>query len=579
MDGGAARLAFALTVAILIAAAFSAASHVRGSAAPSPELVAGSTPNGLGALTGVYDVRVYDFAPGQGFFHCIARIDHDSVTNVLESASVCYDDFGLSDPHAEPRHSLPGEGPDLLEGPPPPPPFGWQPPSQGTGQYNPTPVGNEIATITTCFRGLGGSLGPNAIASIGVPRPVYQLSNYGYITGQIDIYPRQGSAQCQSGLPLGTDIGPWSIDLYPIADVNGPGLNHPASWRTIGDDDFDNDGCPDADELWTIKTPAAACGDDPYNGLDLSGAGTDVTGSYLLVATVTPADVCWNGSYGSPATPCAGGDGMLVPGVYHLCLLDLQQSGMAVTARIYCYVDGAGLAVNPQVAGAKTCPPALAQYCGDGLAGAAPPGRSVKPDGQINFGDIDDQHAVLGGQLNSGTGRLTLSGCIEDRDGQAALGNVYLALDVDAHTGQGGVSLHSNETQADCTSGTPAGPATAAGASLVREGSEAAQRDTDADGCPDRRELSDIRRQGGLRDPLNHYDYFNPSQDGINRVDDILGVVTQYFHDDPPGQPDYDSLTDRTAIPGANEWNAGPPNGLQRVDDILLIVKQYFDDC
>jgi hypothetical protein len=85
--------------------------------------------------------------------------------------------------------------------------------------------------------------------------------------------------------------------------------------------------------------------------------------------------------------------------------------------------------------------------------------------------------------------------------------------------------------------------------------------------------------QGGLRDPFNPYDYFNPTKDGLNRVDDILAVVGQYFIDDPVGMPDLTSQTDRTALTGGNAWNLGPPNGQQRVDDILAVIKQYFHDC
>ena len=161
----------------------------------------------------------------------------------------------------------------------------------------------------------------------------------------------------------------------------------------------------------------------------------------------------------------------------------------------------------------------------------------------------------------------------------ASLGHIHVSLDVDAHTGQGDVTLSTGQTLPDCSAGTPSGSPPPAAASLVRQATSAQQRDNDGDGCPDQRELLDARLQGGLRDPFNHYDYFNPTQDGINRVDDILAVVNQYFLDDLPGQPDYTSLTDRTGITGANEWNLGPPNGLQRVDDILSSVKQYFNDC
>ena len=85
--------------------------------------------------------------------------------------------------------------------------------------------------------------------------------------------------------------------------------------------------------------------------------------------------------------------------------------------------------------------------------------------------------------------------------------------------------------------------------------------------------------QGGYRDPYNGYDYMNPTGDKLNRVDDILAVVNQFFIDDPAGDIDFASTTDRTGVPGANPWNLGPPNGQQRVDDILAMVKQFFHDC
>jgi hypothetical protein len=563
MEG--ARLRFVLALVALAAA--SGWLHDAGGHA-----LAGAPPN----FSGVYDALIDDFDPAQGLFHCMIRVEHNGVSNAISAPSECYPDTDLADPHAEPREALPGEGPDGLPGLPPPPPYNWQAPAVGTGVYDPTSPGAESFLVTTCFRELGGSLGPNALATATVYLPEEQLAAFGFMVGQVVIYPRQGSAQCQTNVPEGQPMQPWEIDLYPVDDVNGGGPNSPAPWRTLGDHDFDDDGCSDADELSGV----AACGDDPYSSLDLATAGTDVSGNYMLVATVEEADVCWNGGYGVPATPCGSGDGSLVPGVYHTCLLDVQQGGMALSARTYCYIDSTSIAVNPQVAipaGSKTCPPAAAEYCGDGLVGAAPPGRTVDPSGQINFGDIDDRHAVLTGQLQNG--RIGLSGCLEDRDGKAALGHVYLVLDVDAHTGQGDITIHTVQTQQACTAGTPSGTPAPVAVSLVRQATAAQQRDTDGDGCADRQELSDTRQQGGLRDPFNHYDYFNPTGDGMDRIDDVLAVVNEYFLDDPPGNIDYFSLTDRTGITGANDWNVGPPNGQQRVDDILFIVKQYFNDC
>jgi hypothetical protein len=100
--------------------------------------------------------------------------------------------------------------------------------------------------------------------------------------------------------------------------------------------------------------------------------------------------------------------------------------------------------------------------------------------------------------------------------------------------------------------------------------------DKDGDGCPDAKEEqseSGSQLSGGLRDPSNEWDYFNPTHDGLNRVDDILAVVNAYFMNG-------ETATDRTLPTGApNAWNLGPPNGQVRIDDVLNIVKQYFHDC
>jgi alkaline phosphatase D len=100
--------------------------------------------------------------------------------------------------------------------------------------------------------------------------------------------------------------------------------------------------------------------------------------------------------------------------------------------------------------------------------------------------------------------------------------------------------------------------------------------DTDDDGCTDSQEIGPDQTIGGLRDPTNGWDYFNPSGDGQNRVDDVLLVLSQYYID--AGNPAYNGATDRT-LAGPNPWNLGPPNGQQRVDDILHMLNQYYHDC
>jgi hypothetical protein len=103
--------------------------------------------------------------------------------------------------------------------------------------------------------------------------------------------------------------------------------------------------------------------------------------------------------------------------------------------------------------------------------------------------------------------------------------------------------------------------------------------DADGDGCPDWYEQQGAggsELTGGRRDYLNPNDYFNPTHDGQNRIDDVLAVVDAYFID--AGNPAYNPDTDRTLV-GPNAWNLGPPDGKQRIDDVVNIVKQYYHDC
>ena len=111
--------------------------------------------------------------------------------------------------------------------------------------------------------------------------------------------------------------------------------------------------------------------------------------------------------------------------------------------------------------------------------------------------------------------------------------------------------------------------------------------DADGDGCSNGQEFAPDEHDGGQRNPLNPWDYFNPTQDGQNRVDDILAVVQHYnknqYLPSPPNppqtlNPDYTTATDRSPG-GPNVWNLGPPDGEQRLADILAAVGQYGHDC
>jgi hypothetical protein len=95
--------------------------------------------------------------------------------------------------------------------------------------------------------------------------------------------------------------------------------------------------------------------------------------------------------------------------------------------------------------------------------------------------------------------------------------------------------------------------------------------DTDGDGCSDYNELGPTQGQGGLRDPFNPYDVWDPaptigSTAHSIGVADIIAVVRKYASTDPN--------FDRTPL-GPNTWNLGPGSGTVTVADILLAVKQF----
>jgi polyhydroxybutyrate depolymerase len=103
--------------------------------------------------------------------------------------------------------------------------------------------------------------------------------------------------------------------------------------------------------------------------------------------------------------------------------------------------------------------------------------------------------------------------------------------------------------------------------------------DNDNDGCTDAAEAQTAigsQRSGGLRDPGNPWDYFNPTGDKKNRVDDILAVIQHFGLSQ--GQPGYEARFDRTFL-GPDPWDLGPPDGAVTVADILAEVYQFGHDC
>ena len=479
-----------------------------------------------------------------GLYHCIASQDHRT-DNSVKLAVFCYADNPLLDDPTSVGIDLPGEGHDWVAGPPPPPPYGGTQ-AKGDGSYNP---GTGTLTNTTCFES-NASTG-NIIFVTYIPNvKAQEAMNGGKAGGTLQLYTGQSDAQCDALAPddhggallvMGIQTTRASSGNSPIRPGPQPGSN---------DADYDGDGCTDEQELSKF---AEKCGYDPYNPLDGTAAIADMSGSYNITVTALEAD-CTKTSPGSPCTP--------TPGAFFSCLADVQETTATndLTLRAACYIDNPLIPVNPQ-AGPEP---------GDGFSGGMPP----KP-----YGDVDSEHTQLTGYVDKVKNTFEFSGCFKDLDGAGALGDVYVQSHwVDRFTLQGEIWVYI--LQPDACAGSPVGAPflnMPLPFSATRQATKAVERDTDADGCSNKRELSDSEGAGGLRDPVNHWDYFNPTHDGLNRVDDILAVVAKYFIDRP--NVNYTRNTDRTSIVGANPWNFAQPNGQQRVDDILAAVKSYFHDC
>ena len=127
--------------------------------------------------------------------------------------------------------------------------------------------------------------------------------------------------------------------------------------------------------------------------------------------------------------------------------------------------------------------------------------------------------------------------------------------------------------------------------------------DTDGDGCLDAAELGSNPYLGGMRDPLNYWDFYDtPSDAGdrdasIDLLSDLFGVLFRFGAEDgdgaapvnretdpmaiPPPAPAYFPAFDRSpAPPGAKSWELGPPDGtIDLFTDIFGLAAQYGHSC
>ncbi|OGO49693.1 MAG: hypothetical protein A2148_00550 [Chloroflexi bacterium RBG_16_68_14] len=111
-------------------------------------------------------------------------------------------------------------------------------------------------------------------------------------------------------------------------------------------------------------------------------------------------------------------------------------------------------------------------------------------------------------------------------------------------------------------------------------GTDPLDPDTDGDGCRDGVELSFPANFGGLRNPLNQWDFFDFNGDKyIDAPNDILQVMLRYSAN--PALP-YDARADRGPLKQGAQypWNRTAPDGrIDAPNDILSIKLQYQHDC
>ncbi len=516
------------------------------------------------------------------YFHCLAAIEQSGTD--LTGAMQCY--LGDLNPALTggPKDAIPSKG-DGNPGAPPPPPYTIYEPAAINGTLS----GGRIL-LSGCLGNRGGALAPNIIIDIDID--VDSLKGGANVGGGgFDIYGMQTQAAC-GNKTFNDSTGVTHLAGELVAIRQGINQNH------------DKDKCTDMEEL--LGTGPATCGDDPYNPHD-SDQNFNLIGNIMVTVNQALGEAGWD-----------KGDGEIIPGAYYTCITDIQHTKTETVgdvedleARIFCYTDTLSPfgVVNPE---------ADAVTKGDGIAGGVPPypNQGTDINGTFAYGlwaDHQDNVTILDGTYDptSGTygtsGTLVISGCFADKDGFGAQDNVYVTATVNAATGTGTaeIRLLISDT-GDCQNGAPFDDGVGLPTSriqLVEQGNKegkGAYQDTDRDGCSDKEELGDNPVFGGLRDPYNYWDFFDPNKDGSIGFGDFLAVLSRAGSVDfngtavinrwtnpltePPAAPPatYHPRFDRSGVaPGTPPagWHEMPPNGNIGFGDFLSLVRSSGMTC
>jgi hypothetical protein len=118
--------------------------------------------------------------------------------------------------------------------------------------------------------------------------------------------------------------------------------------------------------------------------------------------------------------------------------------------------------------------------------------------------------------------------------------------------------------------------------------------DSDADGCSDARESGPNAGQGGERDYLNVWDFFDVPdasnvRDNAVAAADIFRVLQRFGAagdrmidplSAPPAAPAYHTAFDRgPAVPGGDPWDLSAANGSIASTDVFAALTQFGHTC
>jgi hypothetical protein len=126
--------------------------------------------------------------------------------------------------------------------------------------------------------------------------------------------------------------------------------------------------------------------------------------------------------------------------------------------------------------------------------------------------------------------------------------------------------------------------------------------DSDADGCSDAQESGADAHRGGLRDPANHWDFYDTwmgtdgVKDGVVSGGDIARVVVRFGTSAPTAPTPQQALQwsfihpiamtgyhadfDRGGTgPGGDAWDLLPPDGSISGGDIAAVAAQFMHAC